>query len=43
MTTYKGLMKFQELVKSGGSVANAVPNQGKGGSAYRSPYSELCM
>ena len=36
-------MESQELVNSGGGVANAMPNQAKGVSVYGSPYSEMGM
>lgn len=43
MTIYKGLMKFQRLVKSGGSVINPRTESAKGMSGYRNPESEMAV
>lgn len=43
MMISKGLMKFQGLVKSGGSVMNLRTKQAKGMSGSRNPDSEMAV
>lgn len=43
MTIYKGLMKFEGLVKSGGSVINPRTKPAKEMSGYRNPESEMAV